>query len=92
MALAKVEGDALVFWCPGCKDWHRLTGKKFLFTGGIERPTVSGTVLVITTSPPNDKIHVCRFGLCEGRFLYLRESTHALAGKSVAMVDVADAV
>ncbi len=49
--LRSVEGDGLMFWCPGCDGAHQVRvgegpGPRWGYNGDAERPTFTPSVLV----------------------------------------------
>lgn len=56
--LRNLEGGALAFWCPGCKDAHAIGvgaggGPRWTWNGDVDKPTFSPSVLVTSG-------HYCR--------------------------------
>lgn len=75
-------------WCPGCKMVHvipiRPDGKLvWQFNGDNERPTFEPSLL-LTWPPLPKRCHVVVTG---GVLNYCADCTHALAGKSIPMVE-----
>jgi hypothetical protein len=49
--LRNVEGDGLMFWCPGCDGAHMIRhgdgpGPRWAWSGNAEKPTFSPSILV----------------------------------------------
>lgn len=76
------------FWCPGCDHLHQIVtwraggGDVWTWDGNQDRPTVSPSILV--TGGSGDL--TCHSFLRDGRWEFLADSTHALAGQTVDMV------
>ena len=92
-----VDGDVPVgyhFWCPGCKMGHAVyvdrpsavNGARWTFNGDMEKPTFTPSLLV--RFPRAGKIEVCHSFVRLGQIMYLTDSTHELAGKTVDLVDI----
>lgn len=101
----KQRGDALWLWCPGCRDAHRIVvGEgKWTWDGDPERPTVAPSIKVTgvqweESSPFHRAGHdvlvgqptICHSFLQVGKWRFLTDSTHVLAGQTVPMVDLPD--
>lgn len=43
--LRSQEGGRIAFWCPGCKEMHRVTSA-WTFDGNVTAPTFSPSILV----------------------------------------------
>lgn len=84
------SGNPLLFWCPGCEEFHGVwirpeanpaTGAFWTWNGDLEKPTFSPSVLVhISGNKPR-----CHFYVENGFIRYLSDCGHALAGKTVQM-------
>lgn len=86
-----VRGMRLWMQCPGCDDLHAVTLEgpgSWEFNGDVDAPTVSPSILVrYDVSPPNQHLSiVCHSFLRNGRWEFLSDSTHDLAGQTVDMV------
>lgn len=60
--LRSVQGDGLMFECPGCGVPHRVwvgagAGPRWSWNGSAERPTFSPSILVRGTQPLADEAH-----------------------------------
>jgi hypothetical protein len=80
MALVKVNGDVVHFWCPGCDGAHGCTiagPNAWMFNGDVDRPTFSPSVLTLGRPPR------CHSFITHGRIEFLPDSEHALAGQTV---------
>ncbi len=74
----------LTFWCPGCEcgHWFKTSAPEPTWTwnGSMENPTVQPSIRT------QGKI-MCHVYLTDGRIQFLGDCGHALAGKTVPMVD-----
>jgi hypothetical protein len=88
--------QALVFICPGCKDFghtglHMLpintteTNPAWDFDGNLEKPTVNPSILT-----GKDSDQVCHSFLRDGVFEFLGDCTHSLANQHVDIPDLPD--
>lgn len=92
--LRTVEGNRLMFWCPGCDGAHMIrvgdgSGPGWGFNGNYERPTFTPSVLV-TYNGPDAGIDgappaVCHSFVTDGQIQFLGDCTHALAGQTVPL-------
>ena len=80
------EGSFLV-WCPGCKTLHEFD-KRWTFDGNHTAPTFNPSLLVRGHLRDGTVFGTCHSFVREGRWQFLGDSTHELAGKTVDMVDV----
>lgn len=80
------------FWCPGCKQNHSYCtqrrdavdkGPVWQWNGNKERPTFSPSLLVWKDYPGRR----CHLFVTDGEIRYCGDCDHALAGKTVPMVD-----
>lgn len=60
--LRSLEGDRLMFWCPGCDGAHQVgvgtgPGPRWGYNGNADRPTFSPSILVRGTQPLTDEEH-----------------------------------
>lgn len=94
------EGGQVLFWCPGCDKAHVIRHEgpgAWSWTGDLERPTFSPSVLVCGTQwaageafhkpthaavPAGGTIR-CHSYVTDGQIQFLADSTHALAGRTV---------
>lgn len=67
-------------WCPGCKFMHPLPDG-WTFDGNLDAPTFTPSFK--HTWPPTGKI--CHYFLTAGQLQFCTDSTHALAGQTVAL-------
>jgi hypothetical protein len=76
------------FHCPGCQGthWIRVNSTEapsWTLEGGLDRPTVSPSILVRWDEGEDHKQHVCHSFIRDGQIQYLSDCTHALAGQTV---------
>jgi hypothetical protein len=79
-------------WCPGCEDVHRINDG-WQFDGNLEAPTFSPSILTHWGKYQRDhsyKRFTCHSFIRSGMWEFLTDSDHALAGKTVPMVDLPD--
>lgn len=88
-------GGFLYVWCPGCDMLHtpcvrRAEGKsnsRWEWNGETEEPTLSPSILVKMMEGDNEK--VCHSFLVSGKWRFLSDSTHDLAGQDqIEMVEL----
>ena len=81
----------LHFWCPGCDKVHGITygpGGLWGWDGNVQRPTISGSVLVHPHETLNDAgervmTPLCHSFVVDGRIQFLGDCTHDLANQTV---------
>lgn len=83
------EYQIAYIWCPACDDLHGLpiegTGHPvWQFDGNLDAPTLSPSIL--TRYGPGKDNRVCHSFVRAGRWEYLADCTHELAGRTVPMV------
>lgn len=85
-----------VFWCPGCEEHHmyftahsplRTQGPNWTFNGDMDRPTFTPSLLNAWTHGESNEPRRCHLFITNGRIIYCGDCTHALAGRTVDMVD-----
>ena len=92
-----------VFYCPGCKCRHHYyvnkslsdAPGKWVFNGNVDNPTFTPSLVNTTGSyaepsfidPPEIPPTRCHLYVTNGVIVFCGDSTHELAGKSVAMAD-----
>lgn len=95
-------GRLLWLWCPGCDDAHRVvfdSPTSWTWDGNEEAPTINPSIKVSGNqwdegSPfhkPNHQVSagqpiVCHSFVRAGRWEFLADCTHTLAGQAVPMV------
>lgn len=93
-------GDVLYVWCPGCDSLHGPCVRKgvderpvWTWNGDLDAPGVEPSILVTLswnhpdTGPQERR---CHSFLRDGRWQFLTDSTHDLAGKTVDAVPLPD--
>ena len=92
--LRSLEAGRVMFWCPGCNQAHQVTvfddpnrqGPIWGFNGDGDAPTFTPSIFV---NPPgqfhNPGVTSCHSFVTEGRIHFLEDSTHWLAGHTVAL-------
>lgn len=94
--LRSIEGNGLMFWCPGCDGAHAVwtgegPGPRWTWNGDADRPTFSPSVLVTYNGPDagvgGAPPAVCHFFVTDGRIAFCGDSTHALSGQTVDIPD-----
>lgn len=94
--LRSVEGNRLMFYCPGCAWPHMIrvgdgTGPGWGYNGNADAPTFTPSVLVtydgsdagIDGAPPA----ICHSFVTDGQIQFLGDCTHAMAGQTVPLAD-----
>ena len=81
------DGQAYFFYCPGCRELHlfnvgRETRPVWAFSGDMERPTFSPSLLYPTKTPR------CHLYLTNGRLQFLNDCGHELSGQTVDLPDI----
>ncbi len=90
----------LWLWCPACEETHRVTVGPWSWDGNEERPTISPSILVGGVQwaegehfhkPQHARVGagepiICHSFVREGRWEFLGDCTHALAGQTVDCV------
>lgn len=105
-AQARLADDGRVMlWCPACDRAHWIHTDLWAFDGNLERPTITPSILVHAVQwetqyefhnprhavPPGEKT-VCHSFVKDGRWQYLADCTHAMAGQTVEGVPFATAM
>ncbi|WP_333702912.1 DUF6527 family protein [Sphingobium yanoikuyae] len=92
-------GDGgLLFFCPGCRAVHGIKvgtgpGQRWGYNGNPDAPTFTPSVLVKTgravdpnfKAEPGDPPEFCHSFVTDGKIQFLSDSTHDLAGQTVAL-------
>lgn len=97
----KQNKDTLRFKCPGYKMYHVVrygtdTEPNWTWNGSLDKPTISPSILAtyngkdagINGAPPS----VCHSFVREGKFQFLSDCTHNLAGQTVDIPEWTDTV
>lgn len=77
-----VKGGYMAF-CPGCECGH-LFDERWKFNEDLEKPTFTPSMLV----NPNHPESRCHSYLADGKWVFLADCFHNLAGKTVEMVEI----
>lgn len=86
------DGRALLMWCPGCDDLHRVAfvgedgthpAVEWDVSGSLERSTVAPSILVHSGGGRSPR---CHSFVRDGRWEFLSDCDHDLAGQTVDMV------
>lgn len=90
------EGRMCLLWCPGCDATHapRIRGEDgsmppgpvWQWDGNLEAPTFEASYLVYESG----SVPRCHSFIREGRWEFLADCTHDLAGQTVPMVPLPD--
>jgi hypothetical protein len=83
------KNKGLVFWCPGCKAYHRYviepkgdySGPVWQWNGDMEKPTLSPSLLVTY----HDGVRRCHLFVHDGMIDFLGDCHHDLRGQTVPM-------
>ena len=76
-----VRDGEYFFWCPGCNYPHKLD-RRWSWNGSLDNPTFKPSLLV---NP--DGQDRCHLWVTDGKVIFLPDSYHALAGKTVELPD-----
>lgn len=83
-------GGSIYFHCPGCNMLHpyrvkgEAEGPMWKFNGDVESPSFTPSLLVMASDPESR----CHLFMTNGQLQFCTDSWHALAGKTVEMVDI----
>lgn len=82
------------FDCPGCGEPHQVPTvgpKAWGFNGDVSRPTFSPSILVTWRHHDGEETHehTCHSFVRDGRIEFLSDCSHALAGQTVDLPEVA---
>lgn len=82
------EGDALLWFCPGCQCAHQIhvgsgPGPRWTWNGNVEKPTFSPSVKVKLGKWEKGPDQICHCFIGAGMIEFLGDCTHDLAGKVV---------
>jgi hypothetical protein len=75
----------IVFHCPGCQGGHSIPtagARGWKWNGSLDKPTVKPSIFVNRGST-NPTQPACHSFVTDGKIQFMRDSTHALAGKTV---------
>lgn len=79
------DDGTLLYICPGCGGHHGVNAERWHWNGDLEKPTLSPSV---KHTYPEKPPHICHYFIRAGLIEYCRDSTHALAGKTVDLPDI----
>jgi len=83
------HGKILFLWCPGCDALHSVelehSPTTWNWNGDLEKPTISPSILTHMSD-----VNKCHCYVRDGKWEFLSDSYHALAGQTVEMVDLPD--
>ena len=102
--IGKRPGRQAWTWCPGCDSLHPFTieapggpdgdrlnsGITWEWDGNLESPTFSPSLLCNNPHTRNPAWGACHSFLRAGRWEFLSDSAHRLAGQTVDMVPLPD--
>lgn len=83
-----VSDNHLWLWCPGCDDLHHFDLSVWTWDGSVEAPTLSPSLLVHRAaypSRPGGTLPQCHSFVRDGRWQFLDDSEHDLAGQTVPL-------
>jgi hypothetical protein len=87
----RVNHERVAFWCPGCDRahglWVRPHPDAWEFNFDFVKPTFLPSVKATWEDGPNRDPKVCHSYVKEGLIEFLADSTHALAGKTVPLIE-----
>lgn len=88
--LPEGQGDVLWLWCPGCDDAHTVEVRPggWTWDGDTEAPTIDPSIR--SQKYTGDAARRCHAFLRQGRWEFLADCDHALAGETVGMVPLPD--
>lgn len=82
-----------VVWCPGCKSHHTLPIERdrklsWVWDGNVQSPTFTPSLLRYGAKGPNWEILIprCHSFIKSGKWEFLADCDHELAGQTVNMV------
>nr|WP_295828322.1 DUF6527 family protein [uncultured Azospirillum sp.] len=89
--LRSVEGNRIMFWCPGCDGAHAVrvgdgSGPGWTYNGNPDKPTFSPSILV-NPGGKTPGVPTCHSYVTDGCIRFLTDSTHHLAGQTVDIPD-----
>src|SRR5437588_9906802 len=97
--IARVGEDGSVvgwaFWCPACSELHAyVTSQAYATRHGMPVWRFNDSIEAPTFSPSWRRIggNECHFYVHDGRIDYCGDAKHALAGKTVEMIEIRDQV
>lgn len=95
MARVDFSDDIVEFKCPGC-GWRHLINTDpvikpcWTFNGDLERPTITPSINAWRDyTAPDRPSERCHSFVTDGRIRFLGDCTHALAGQTVDLPEIA---
>lgn len=85
---ASDEIRGYAFYCPGCENVHvyYVRGQTtWEFSGSIESPTFTPSLLNTCPQHPDPKQRRCHLFLTDGKLVFCGDCSHDLAGKTVEL-------
>lgn len=96
--LRSLAGGKMAFMCPGCAHLHAIKvggdeRPRWVWNNDGDAPTFYPSVLVTWPDPdaPGKNVSVCHSYITDGLIRFLPDSTHHLAGQTVALPDLSGA-
>lgn len=91
MKARRQEGNRVAVFCPACKCAHAvpLGTNQWDWNGSTEAPTIRPSLLVhgpMNFDDPNPD-SICHSIITDGKILFAKDSTHALAGQTLDLED-----
>jgi hypothetical protein len=92
--LRRVQGG-YAHYCPACRQLHALAveraqpnGARWVFDGNVMAPTFAPSVIVQAVDEEDGTVDRCHYSLTRGNIVYHADSTHALAGREIALPEL----
>lgn len=98
-AMEYSDGSGWSVFCPACQSAHKFRKGVWTFSGNLEIPTFSPSMLVrgALRSPTRESLDgsdglygVCHSFVTNGKIQFLSDCTHTLAGQVVDLPDFAE--
>lgn len=95
MAKIKIDDGYAIMNCPGCKGSHVIPvvnaeycqGREWGWNGDINNPTFTPSILV-NVGGSNKSRPICHSFIRDGKWQFLGDCTHSLAGQTVEMEEI----
>ena len=90
MSKVKLIADHLHFHCPGCDAQHQVmifSATAWSWNRNLDKPTIRPSVMV-NRGHANPTVPICHSFVTDGTIMFLTDSTHKLAGKTVDLPDM----
>ncbi len=75
-----------VFYCPGCGNCHSFEVPRWTFSGSMDKPTFTPSLLCNQSDPASR----CHLFVTDGKIKYQPDCHHKFAGQTVDMVELED--